>query len=37
MQKYFMHLLDVHVPEEYNNMFGVGASIENSLHTHKNY
>jgi hypothetical protein len=35
MQKYLMHLLVVHVQEEYNNMFGVEASIENSFHKHK--
>jgi hypothetical protein len=37
MQKYLMYLLVVHVQEEYNNMFSVGVSIDNSLHTHKSY
>jgi hypothetical protein len=35
MKKYLMHVLVVHVQEEYNNMFGVGAFIEISLHTHE--
>jgi hypothetical protein len=36
-KKYLMHLLVVHVQEKYNNMFGVGTSVKNSLHTHKSY